>query len=688
LPQEKYRRRLLHLKHEFDDLNKTGGPEVTLDTMSSLAHEFVKQGDYEKAEKLSNYVANAKKQKYGSESTETLWAYIDLINVHIDQGRFTLAEKIHQTVRAAASAVDPRSSLAIEVASTTAVIMFYQCRDQIFNSSLWKSKYLEVENLQRQVLQIALNKLGPSHPRTILAMDHLACTLEYSDRIRAVKLRCIIVELMLLERSRWKAESYRHAYNTMAALLLGAERQIEARTEMKLAVFEDNKLLFGSTHPKTLSAAQNLGTAYFNQGLISQSELVFQQNFKNCVQALGPAHPRTLKSLAYLARISLSTGNIEKGLRYSRKFLDGGKNILGRYYLHLLLEADQQAQSLQKQQRYDEALKCHMLIIEGLAQADQAEDVTWYLSCCSDIGRCYRKTFRYKDAAQYYEKELVGREALSGLTEEKTLRCLVALGLCYEKQGLYQAARDLFQRVVTEYTLTKGSEHEVVKEYQDYINNLGSVEISSCIKIGSKYESEGKYHDAILFYEDSLERMMWKGEEHPDIQRLEKAINGAIIKHCNDLGQFYEVQGRYLEAIALYGRAIDGYYSYGNDESHLDVKELRFRIDKAEIKNCELQGREYEQQGLHAEALDLYRTTFAKHEGFQTREHQDLKFLRQCIFRAEQNVGAEIFGDEADVVPNEWFEEAMAESTYGYIDDTVMEENLESWIQFEMLTTP
>lgn len=681
--QENFRRRLLSLKQKFDDLTREGGPEETLGTMSSLAYEFSQQGDYEKAVKLYGYIANAKKKKYGAEDPKTLWAYVDLIHVYIDQGRYTLAEKLQKPVEAASSQMNPQSSLAIEIASTTAVIMFYQCRDQIFNKSLRKRKYAEVERLQRDILQLTLNKLGPSHPRTLKAMDHLACTLESRDRIRAVKLRCIIVELMLLERSRWEASSYRHAYNSMAVLLLGAERQVEERTNLKVAVFEETKLLFGSMHPETLGAAQRLGTTYYNQDLIPQSETIFQQNFKNCVQILGATHPRTLKSLVYLAMISLNSGEVEKGLRYAKKFLDGDKTTLGHYHRQLLLECEDQGRALQKQKRFDEALLCHMLVMERLNHAKDSEEHAWYLSCCSDVGRCYRKTFRYKDAARYYEEELKGREIISGLSEEITLQCIVALGICYEKQGLYKVARDLFQRVVTYYTLTKGTDNDVVKEYQDSISNLGSIEIRSCIKVGSAYVSDGKYHDAILFYEDALERMMWKGEEHPDIERLEKAIDGAVMMHCNDLGRFYEFQGRYLDAITVYERAIDEFYSRGNDESHLDVQELRFRIDKVELKNCEIQGGEYEKQGRYGEALSLYESTLAKHENFQTREHHDLQLLRQCVSRVQDFLWGGDFEYDMGVIHSGWVYDGTMEIMYGYVDDTVIEENLEAWTHFE-----
>jgi tetratricopeptide (TPR) repeat protein len=111
------------------------------------------------------------------------------------------------------------------------------------------------------------------------------------------------------------------------------------------------------------------------------------------------------------------------------------------------------------------SLQCKLFRESTPTSQDAVEGLAWVL----------RKMDRFGEAITWSEKAFERSRDMYGPEHEWTLRACEDLGECYEKEGRYADALELYQQTVEKLRAGGGIEHPAVADFESYIDNIYEV---------------------------------------------------------------------------------------------------------------------------------------------------------------------------------------------------------------------
>ena len=202
------------------------------------------------------------------------------------------------------------------------------------------------------------------------------------------------------------------------------------------------------------------------------------------------------------------------------------------------------------------------------------------------LGRFYQGQGLYTHAEPWYEKCVVATRNRLGEEHPDFAISLNNLALLYESQGRYSEAELLYQQALKKQIL--GEEHPNVATV---LNNLALL-----------HKTQGRYSEAEPLYQQALAlRKKLLGEQHPN-----------VATSLNNLAGLYESQGRYSRAEPLYQQAL-ALRKQLLGEQHPNVA--------SSLNN--LAGL-YKSQGRYSEAEPLYQQALALRKQLLGEQHPDV----------------------------------------------------------------
>jgi tetratricopeptide (TPR) repeat protein len=179
-----------------------------------------------------------------------------------------------------------------------------------------------------QVAAASERYLGPDHPDTLSASDHLASSFLAAGRaLEALPwFRRVLADRLSLLGAEHPATIEFEV--RMGRALLAAGRADEA-----VALFErvasDRTHLHGAEHPDTLDARDALADAYCAAGRVDDGIRQYQRTLTERERGQGPAHPATMATSMKLADAYLAAGRIKESIAVYKRAVSGRERKLG-----------------------------------------------------------------------------------------------------------------------------------------------------------------------------------------------------------------------------------------------------------------------------------------------------------------------------------------------------------------------
>jgi len=279
------------------------------------------------------------------------------------------------------------------------------------------------------------------------------------------------------------------------------------------------------------SLERTLARAYANLGLYTQAEQHARRAVDLRLQALGPEHPDTLRSMNNLAGVYRLQGRLADAETAFRKTLDIERRVLGpndpetlRCMSNLALVSYDQGHYSEAEKLYRETLEAQRRVL-GPEHADTLESMNMLAALYGDQGR-------YAEAEKLQRETLEVRRRVLGPDDPETLSSMSNLALVCASQGRHGEAEKLYREAVDAERRVLGPEHP------DTLRSQGD--------LAEVYAREGRLGEAETLLGETLktqEKVL--GPVHPD-----------VLLSMGNLASLYADTGRPVEAERLAREAV------------------------------------------------------------------------------------------------------------------------------------
>ncbi len=179
-------------------------------------------------------------------------------------------------------------------------------RDTIDSRLAWsdllyrEGRFREAEAFDRETVERARRSLGPSHPRTLAAMDSRAMNVMFEGRYPEAEAMFREV-LELAERAHGPEAPVTLESGLDLAVVLSKQGRFAESAALRSGVLEAYKLKYGPDHPKTMAAQNHLAGDLYIQEKFAEAEALHVQSLEAMRRVYGPEHPLTLEVMMNLA---------------------------------------------------------------------------------------------------------------------------------------------------------------------------------------------------------------------------------------------------------------------------------------------------------------------------------------------------------------------------------------------------
>jgi tetratricopeptide (TPR) repeat protein len=265
----------------------------------------------------------------------------------------------------------------------------------------WK----EAEKLQTPVKELACERLGLDHPKTIDIMQLLsvtyglqsrnnkaasllrqaldACTRFYGpDHVKTLKMADTLGATCLVQSRLSEARRLHERAVKGMTEVLGAEHEdtlvatdnlgkvmsryffYDKAKDLHLRAFNGMKRKLGHTHLHTLQALEHLALSYMYLEEYDLAHELAEEVLEAREKKVGKEHPYTLMAKLTLARVKCARNETDEAETIIRDSLPVGVRNLGDDHLGILLARTWLSQVLMRQQRYREAEEILTTVIQ------------------------------------------------------------------------------------------------------------------------------------------------------------------------------------------------------------------------------------------------------------------------------------------------------------------------------------
>ena len=290
--------------------------------LDSLAYEFRKSGQYDKAVPFRIRSLAIREKVFGPEHPDTATGLHDLAVLYQFLGRYDEALPLNLRSLAIWEKV-----FGPEHSDTAAGL------DGLGWTYRTLGRYDEALPLLIRSLAIREKVLGPEHPDTAAGLNGLAWLYlllgQYDDAL-PLQIRCLAIreKVFGLEHSDTAA-----SLNNLAATYLNLGRYDEALSLRVRSLAISEKIL-APDHPEVAGGLNNLANVYNHLGRYAEALPLQIRALSIRERVLGAEHPDTSNALLILASIYQGLGQYYEALPLQRRSLAISENIFGPQHPH------------------------------------------------------------------------------------------------------------------------------------------------------------------------------------------------------------------------------------------------------------------------------------------------------------------------------------------------------------------
>ncbi|MEU6822662.1 FxSxx-COOH system tetratricopeptide repeat protein [Streptomyces atriruber] len=339
----------------------------------------------------------------------------------------------------------------------------------------------------------------------------------------------------LLPHAEALLAAWRPADDTHSTLLvLGQVAQyLQSQGEVVRAIdllrrnLEATARIQGVGHWDTLTARNNLASAYEMAGDVHRAIPLFEATLAERLRTLGEDHPHTLVSRNNLACVYETSGDLSRAIQLYEETLTARLRVLGEDHIHTLSSRNNLAYAYKAAGEIDRAITMYEKTLADRVRVLGQDHVDTLLSR-SNLASAYKEAGDMARAIPMLEEVLADRTRVLGEMHPDSLASRNNLADAYCEFGETDHAHVLFERTLADQQRVLGEEHPAT--------------LTTWNNLAYTYELKGDVQRAVRMYEEATTvRSRVLGEDHPD----------TLISR-NNLAQMYWGLGRRGHAVALY----------------------------------------------------------------------------------------------------------------------------------------
>jgi tetratricopeptide (TPR) repeat protein len=351
-------------------------------------------------------------------------------------------------------------------------------KDNVQASNAIKFASLYAENghwviargIQRKVLQLWKESLGPDHPETLRIMAALGQTCwNLSQMKEALEVQSNVYSTRERTLGMANPETLK-AMNDLAGTywLVGERKKSQ---DLASQAMDGLRKALGPVDSATLTAMQTLGRIYLHLGQPSEAQTLLSQVLSSRQRFFGAKHPDTLITMTDLAMAYLALNRLPEAERLTTETLKTRADTLGKEHPYTLWSSNDLAKIYCAQQRTAEAIKFLESILpiahRTLGPTHIGMSMTKF-----NLARAYISQKCWSNAERTLQEQL---EILENSKHPDWVHSMAELGKVFwrGKRDLENAERCYVEalEVVVE-TRALGTEHPTVK---DIVGGLSEV---------------------------------------------------------------------------------------------------------------------------------------------------------------------------------------------------------------------
>lgn len=289
------------------------GLMAEIERLARLYHDV---GKYRTAESLYHRLVLARQDALGPYERETLYSCLDIINMKLLQGAYSVAAALHRDL-------DPRIQELFDPWDDIALLSKILLTDILFNIA----EDDEAEMLQRAVLQIVLNKYGQRHEKALVAMRKLANMMTIRKQFsQGEDLLYTSIQVGSLVTGNIDVNLY-YSKLVLGDALAHQKRYAESHRILRNALRLSTST-FGMEHPRTLLGIFRLAVSLKGDWQLEEAEILLKGNLWRHKQIL-PTHHDICNHIACLADVMGMQGCWTEAADLSEHSLRYGSKIFG-----------------------------------------------------------------------------------------------------------------------------------------------------------------------------------------------------------------------------------------------------------------------------------------------------------------------------------------------------------------------
>lgn len=220
----------------------------------------------------------------------------------------------------------------------------------------------------------------------------------------------------------------------------------------------DRERTLGADHPDTLTTRNNLATAYWRAGRITEAMTLYEQTLAGWERVLGIDHPQTLRTRNNLASAYWTTGRTAEAINSHEQNLADQERVLGPDHPDTLRTRSNLAHAYWTAGRTTEAIG---LLENSLADRERVlgKDHPDTLNTCSNLAAAYQMAGRTAEAITMHQQTIASQERVLGSYHPDTLTTRNNLASAYLAAGRTAEAITLYERNLADRKRVLGAGH-------------------------------------------------------------------------------------------------------------------------------------------------------------------------------------------------------------------------------------
>jgi tetratricopeptide (TPR) repeat protein len=298
---------------------------LTLETVTFLAHAYVKVGRVPDGIRLHERVRDARLSQLGADHPNTLAALSNLAIAYFAAGRQVEAIKLYEQVRElqrTRSGPDSLDALAAQ--------------NNLATAYLAAGRYRESVALFEHTRESFVTRLGADHVRSLGATNNLANAYQAVGRLPEATMLLEQASETLVRKLGIDSPDTLSAQNNLALAYVAAGREAEAIPMLEqVRDIQMNKL--GAGHLSTLGALGNLGGAYLAAGRAPDAIGLFEKVRDARIAKQGPDHRDTLTVISNVAEAYQRANRLAEAIPIFEQVRDARRRKFGPDHPNTLL---------------------------------------------------------------------------------------------------------------------------------------------------------------------------------------------------------------------------------------------------------------------------------------------------------------------------------------------------------------